>query len=116
VFVLSEIAVPSDRAAWGTRGRWCELTGNTDGHVESIAILDHTKNPGYPTYWHARGYGLFAANPLGRKIFDPKQTQFDYTMEKGQNTTFRYRVILMSHAAAPEEMNRDADVFEAEYK
>ncbi len=114
VYLTSEGKKGDD--AWGTRGRWCELTGNTDGHVESIAILDHTKNPGYPTYWHARGYGLFAANPLGRKIFDPKQTQFDYTMEKGQSTTFRYRVILMSHAAAPEEMNRDADVFEAEYK
>ena len=114
VYLTSE-GVKGD-AVWATRGRWCELTGNTDGHTESIAILDHTKNPGYPTYWHARGYGLFAANPFGRKIFDPKATQFDYTMAKGQSTTFRYRVILMSHAAASDEMNRDTDAFEAEYK
>jgi len=101
---------------WSTRGRWCILTGHTGDHVETIAILDNTKNPGYPTYWHARGYGLFAANPLGRKIFDPKAAQFDYTMEKGQSTTFRYRVILMPHAATPDEVNRDADAFEAQYK
>ena len=31
--------------------------------------IDHPQNPGFPTYWHARGYGLFAANPLGQKIF-----------------------------------------------
>ena len=43
------------------------------GHTVTIAIFDHPGNPGYPTYWHARGYGLFAANPLGRHIFDPKQ-------------------------------------------
>jgi hypothetical protein len=104
-------------AVWATRGRWCVLTGtNADGKTETIAILDNPKNAGYPTYWHARGYGLFAANPLGRKIFDPKQTAFNYTIDKGQSATFRYRVILLSHTASPEEMNRAADRFAAEYK
>jgi len=99
-------------AAWSTRGRWCKLTGTTtDGHVETIAILDQTKNPGYPTYWHARGYGLFAANPLGAHIFDAKAPQFDYTLEKGKSTTFRYRVLLMSHAPSEAEMNKAADAF-----
>ncbi|HET7346368.1 MAG TPA: PmoA family protein, partial [Acidobacteriaceae bacterium] len=46
-------------AVWSTRGRWCSLTGHTQGHTVTIAILDHPLNPGYPTYWHARGYGLF---------------------------------------------------------
>lgn len=104
-------------AVWSTRGKWCELTGtDANGQVESIAILDHTKNPGYPTYWHARGYGLFAANPLGQKIFDPKAAQLDYTIEKGQSATFRYRTIVMDHAAAPDEMNEQAQAFEAAYK
>ncbi|HEV2710191.1 MAG TPA: PmoA family protein [Edaphobacter sp.] len=104
-------------AVWSTRGRWCELTGTTaDGKTETIAILDNPKNAGYPTYWHARGYGLFAANPLGRKIFDPSQTAFNFTIDKGQSATFRYRVILLSHAATAEEMNRAADRFAAEYK
>lgn len=104
-------------AVWGTRGRWCSLTGyDAKNHVISIGIVDNPKNPGYPTYWHARGYGLFAANPLGRSIFDPKQPAFNYTIDKGQSATFRYRVILLSHAASPEEMNREADAFAAEYK
>jgi Methane oxygenase PmoA len=78
--------------------------------------LDESKNPGYPTYWHARGYGLFAANPLGRSIFDPKQPPFNYTIKKGTSVTFRYRVLLFPHAAGPDVMNREADVFQAEYK
>jgi hypothetical protein len=102
-------------AAWGTRGRWCELTGTTaDGHNETIAIFDHEGNPGYPTYWHARGYGLFAANPLGRSIFDPKQPKFDYTLEKGQSARFHYRVVLYSHTVSAAEMNAAADAFEKE--
>lgn len=113
VYLTSE-GVKGD-AVWSTRGKWCELVGTTaDGHTETIAILDHTKNPGYPTYWHARGYGLFAANPLGRNIFDPKQPKFDWTLEKGQSATFHYRVILFSHAASADEMNRAADAFEKE--
>jgi hypothetical protein len=101
--------------AWGTRGRWCALTGNTEGHTVTIAILDHPGNPNYPTYWHARGYGLFAANPLGQHIFDPKAPQLDYTIDKNQNVTFTYRILLLPRAPQPGEMNRDADTFAAEY-
>jgi hypothetical protein len=103
-------------AAWGTRGRWCSLTGHTGDHTVTIAILDHPENPGYPTYWHARGYGLFAANPLGRSIFDPKQPAFNYTLEKGQPATFRYRVMLIPGAAGADALNREADEFAAIYR
>lgn len=101
---------------WSTRGKWCILTGSTDGKTETIAILDHPKNPGYPTYWHARGYGLFAANPLGQKIFDPKQSAMNYTIEKGKTAEFRYRVLLMPQATTPEEMNHQEETFAAEYR
>jgi hypothetical protein len=98
-------------AVWSTRGRWCFLAGTTDSHTETIAIFDHPENPGYPTYWHARGYGLFAANPLGRSIFDPKQPPFNFTLEKNQPATFRYRILILSQPATPQEMNTAADAF-----
>jgi hypothetical protein len=101
-------------AAWSTRGRWCSLTGhNGDGHIATIAIFDHPGNIGYPTYWHARGYGLFAANPLGRHAFDAKQPLLNYTLEKGQSATFRYRIVFYTHAATAEELNHEADAFAA---
>jgi len=102
--------------AWGTRGRWCTLTGNTEGRTVTIAILDHPGNPNYPTYWHARGYGLFAANPLGQHIFDPKAPSLNYTIEKNQNVTFTYRILLLPRAPQPGEMNHDADAFAALYR
>ena len=71
VYRTSEGKVGDD--AWGTRGKWCELSATTaDGKAETIAVLDHTGNPNYPTYWHARDYGLFAVNPLGAHGFEPK--------------------------------------------
>ena len=61
-------------SAWGTRAVWCLLYGKKNKDSISIAIIDHPSNPGYPTYWHARGYGLFAANPFGqKKIFSKRK-------------------------------------------
>jgi hypothetical protein len=102
-------------AVWSTRGRWCTLTGkNPEGKTAVIAILDYPKNPGYPAYWHARGYGLFAVNPLGAKIFDPKVAQLDFTLEKGKTATFRYRVMLLPHATDSAAMNQAQGAFAAE--
>jgi hypothetical protein len=103
-------------AAWGTRGRWCTLTGHTGDHTDTIAIFDNPKNPNYPTYWHARGYGLFAVNPLGRTGFEPNQPLLNFTLEKGQSATFRYRIVFYDHAVSTEDLNREADAFAAEYK
>jgi hypothetical protein len=85
---------------WGTRGRWATLTGVVNGDTVRIAMLDHPKNPGFPTYWHARGYGLFAANPLGRKIFTNGKEELNFRLAPGQSTTFRHEVLIMTGAAA----------------
>jgi hypothetical protein len=101
-------------AAWSTRGRWCSLAGHSaDDHTDTIAIFDHPGNPNYPTFWHARGYGLFAANPLGQHMFDAKLPQLDFTLEKGQSATFRYRVAIHPRTVAAEELNKEADAFAA---
>jgi Methane oxygenase PmoA len=83
-------------SAWGTRGKWCLLYGTKNNSVISIAIIDHPGNPGYPTYWHARGYGLFAANPLGQKVFSNGKESLNLTLRKNQSVTFRYRVVIAS--------------------
>lgn len=83
-------------SAWGTRGKWCLLYGTMNNSVNSIAIIDHPQNPGYPTYWHARGYGLFAANPLGQKVFSNGKESLNLTLQKNQSVTFRYRVVIAS--------------------
>ena len=57
-----------------------------------------------------------AANPLGRIIFAPKQPPFNYTLDKGQQTTFRYRVVIADRAESADQLNTEADAFAAEYK
>ena len=91
-------------AVWGTRGRWATLSGQVNGEPVRIAILDHPSNPGFPTYWHARGYGLFAANPLGQKILSSGKEELNMRLAPGQSTTFRHRVLIMSGPTVTQQM------------
>jgi hypothetical protein len=59
---------------------------------------------------------LYAVNPLGGSIFDAKQPALNLTLEKGQSATFRYRLILDSYAANPDELNKEAGAFAAASK
>ena len=57
-------------AVWGKRSPWVALSAEKEKEVITIVILDHPKNPNYPAWSHARGYGLFATNSLGGRNFD----------------------------------------------
>lgn len=81
---------------WGTRGNWVNLNSNIGGEPVSLVIIDHPKNVGYPTYWHARGYGLFAANPLGQKEMSAGKDILNFKLPAGQSVTFRYKVLIHS--------------------
>ena len=83
-------------AVWGTRAKWMDLYGNIGSSKISLVILDHPQNPNYPTYWHARGYGLFSANPLGVKDFTKGKEVLDFAISPGKSVTFRYRVVVHS--------------------
>ena len=83
-------------AIWGKRAKWMDLYGTIGNEKISLVIADHPKNLSYPTYWHARGYGLFAANPFGLKDFTEGKQELNYIIPAGKSLTLRYRIILSS--------------------
>lgn len=82
---------------WGKRANWVDIFGEVEGERLGVAIFDHSSNPGHPTYWHVRGYGLFAANIFGISAFerDPSRNGAQ-TLQPGETLNFRYRVIVHS--------------------
>jgi hypothetical protein len=84
-----------EKAIWGKRADWVDYDGKVDGEDVGIAVLDHPKSFRHPTTWHARSYGLFAANPFGLRDFtrDPNQDG-SWTIPERKSLTFRYRVII----------------------
>jgi hypothetical protein len=94
---------------WGTRGRWMKLTSEINGETVALVIIDHPSNVGYTTYWHARDYGLFAANPLGQKIFSDGTSELNFTLKKGESVTFKYRIVVANKNLTDEQINKLAD-------
>ena len=103
-------------AVWGTRARWMDLYGTIGNEKISIVICDHPGNPSYPTYWHARGYGLFSANPLGARDFTNGKEITGFSIPANRSVTFRYRMIITSGFFMDDsEINRLADEFAKKY-
>ena len=79
---------------WGKRSNWVDYTAEVDGERLGVAMFDHPQNPHYPTYWHARDYGLFSLNPFGQNSFDENMAENKTKLAKGQKLTFRWRVVI----------------------
>ena len=100
-------------AVWSTRAKWMNLHGEMDNHSISVTIFDHPSNVSYPSYWHARGYGLFAVNPLGAKVFSNGKEERNLTLKKGDSVTFRYRTLISDRLNSKEELDKIQAEFSA---
>jgi hypothetical protein len=110
-YITSENKQGND--AWSTRAAWCKLYGKVGNDSVSITMIDHPGNVNYPTFWHARGYGLFAANPLGENIFTNGKSSKNITLKKGEKITFHYRIIIQEgkQTISTNELNIMAKAF-----
>lgn len=87
-----------DGDVWSKKSTWIDNYGTKDGKVYGIAMFDHPQNPRHPTWWHARTYGLLAANPFGQHDFEPEHKANakagDLTVPAGGSVTFRWRIYI----------------------
>jgi len=96
-----------DGEAWGKRAAWVDYRGRIGDEVLGVALFDHPDNPRHPTWWHARDYGLLAANPFGRSAFEKAEPGAGTCeLPRGESLRFRYRLLVHpdapSHAALEE--------------
>jgi hypothetical protein len=84
----------------GKRANWADYSGEFQGQKLGIAIFDHPSNPRHPTYWHTRGYGMFAANIFGVSDFENDKTRDgSLALKPGEELRFRYRVVIHPESA-----------------
>jgi hypothetical protein len=77
---------------WGKRSPWVALRAEKDGEVITVVIFDHPKNPNYPAWSHARGYGLFASNNFGGRAVDKNSTPVKLELQSGEKMVFKHKV------------------------
>lgn len=96
-----------DDEAWGKPSAWCAMAGKIGKEDVTVAILDHPANFGYLAgRWHARGYGLFALNPVARKAYDKDQPPLEFRIRRGESARFRFRVVVASQKLGNVQLDR----------
>ena len=83
----------SDADAWGKPAAWVDYHGPVEGETLGIAIFNHPSSFRFPSHWHVRTYGLFAANPWGLADFTGGKERGEHSLKKGESLTLRYRVL-----------------------
>lgn len=101
------------KAVWGKDAKWVAYWGKVDDKPVGFAIFDHPKNPRHPTGWHARDYGLVAANPFGGHVFDKSKPKDSGALHlnKGESVTLRYRFVFYTGEATAERVGAMYDGF-----
>jgi hypothetical protein len=87
----------NEKECWGFKSNWCDYSGKVGNSVVGVAIFDDPANP-IASCWHARDYGLMAANPFGRdkhaKFPAVKGNNQLVHLNKGEHLKLRYGVLV----------------------
>ena len=91
-----------------------DYAGTLEGEQLGVTIMDHPSNPGHPTHWHSRAYGLFAANIFGlRDFYSDKSKDGSVSLKEGGTMRFRYRVMIHAGDTASTNIAEDYKKFAA---
>ena len=96
-----------EKEIWGKPADWVNYYGTVSGNKVGIVVFEHPKSFRHPTTWHARAYGLLAANPFGLREFtgDPNKDG-SWTIPEGGSLKFRYRVFIYDGELSPTELRK----------
>ena len=93
--MVNSAGAEGEKEIWGKRADWVDVDGTVAGEELGVAVFDSPRSFRHPTYWHARGYGLIAANPFGwREFYHDPEKDGSWTIQQGKALKFRYRVFI----------------------
>ncbi len=90
-YMVNSYGACGESECWSKSAQWCLYGGKIDGNDCAIAVFDNESNERYPTSWHIRDYGLFAANNLYFKG--------QLKIVANQSLTYKYRICFFNNSA-----------------
>jgi hypothetical protein len=110
--MINSNGAQGEASIWGKPADWVAYSGTVSGKPVSIAVFDSPRSFRHPTTWHARAYGLLAANPFGAREFTKDMNKDgSWTVPEGSSLTFRYRVLIYDGQLSPPQL----DEFDRQY-
>ncbi len=90
-YMKNSYGAVGEKECWSKSAQWCVYGGKLDGKDCAIAVFDNEDNERYPTCWHIRDYGLFAANNL--------YFRGSLTIKKDESLTYKFRICFFNNNA-----------------
>lgn len=110
---LNAEGLKTEKNVWGKQSKWVALSGSIGDEPIVIAFMFSPDCHNYPPYWHARGYGLFAANPFsGRGMYSKDKEEPSTTViPAGGSITIKYRFLVYSGKLTKEELDEQYKLY-----
>lgn len=106
--MINSLGGQGEKEIWGKPADWVNYYGTVSGHKVGIVVFEHPKSFRHPTTWHARTYGLLAANPFGWREFTGDQNKDgSWTIPENNSLDFRYRVLIYDGDRSSPELSKD---------
>lgn len=94
-----------EKEIWGKPANWVSYGGQVGAQPVTVSVFDHPSSFRHPTTWHARAYGLFAANPFGwREFTRDSNKDGSWTVEADKKIVFKYRVLIADGKQSSQEI------------
>ena len=95
---LNAEGLKTEKNIWGKKSAWVRLEGEREAQKIGVAIYHHPGSLNFPTYWHARGYGCFSANPIGQYDFEKGRVanagSRQLELAPGEEAVFKFRMVI----------------------
>lgn len=103
----------TEKNVWGKPSKWVALQGSINNEPVCIALMFSPDCHNSPPFWHARGYGLFAANPFsGRAMYSNyKQEPSTTVIEPGNSIRLKYRFLVYTGKLTKEELEKQYSLY-----
>lgn len=97
--ITSSTGKTTAKATWGQPAEWCDYSGTLNGIKAGIKVIPDPANF-RPSWWHNRDYGVFVANPFGRKAMKQGETS-RLQVRKGETLHLGFTVHFHTKTASP---------------
>jgi len=96
--IISSDGLKGAAETWGKQAAWCDYSGKIGEQLVGITIFPSPRNA-HACWWHNRDYGVFVANPFGKRAghLDGK-----LTVKKGESLRLKFHVVLHEGPTVPD--------------
>ena len=96
--IISSDGLKGAAETWGKQAAWCDYSGRIGEQLVGITIFPSPQNA-HACWWHNRDYGVFVANPFGKRA---GHVDGKLTVKRGESLRLKFHVVFHEGPTMPD--------------